>query len=210
MSREDVIQNIGTIAKSGTREFLEALKEVQGGTAPPELIGQFGVGFYSSFMVADRVTVVTRKAGEESATRWESSGDGGYTLAETQRATPGTTVTLHLKPADSDRDLKDYTDEWVIKGIVKKYSDFVAFPIRMKVVRKEVERDETGKPKPGAQEKTTVQEETLNSMKAIWLRDKDDVEEDELNEFYRHITHDWTAPLETAKVPAISSGRETS
>jgi len=195
MSRDEVVQNIGTIAKSGTKEFVEALKEVQGGTVPPELIGQFGVGFYSSFMVADRVSLVTRKAGEEKATEWESSGDGGYTLAETDRPTPGTTVTLHLKPVDSDDGMADYTDEWVVKGIVKKYSDFVAFPIRMNVVRKEVERDEKGQPKAGAQEKTLIEEETLNSMKAIWTRPPDKVSEDEYKEFYRHISHDWGDPL---------------
>lgn len=195
MSRDEVVENIGTIARSGTKEFMEALKEVQGGTAPPELIGQFGVGFYSSFMVADRVVLVTRKAGEEKATRWESSGDGIYTLAEAERPAQGTTVTLHLKPADSDAGMKDYTEEWCLKSIVKKYSDFVAFPIRMNVVRKEIERDESGKPKPGAQEKTTVEVETLNSMKAIWTRPPDQVSEEEYKEFYRHISHDWTDPL---------------
>jgi len=195
MSRDDVIQNIGTIAKSGTKEFLETLKEVQGGTAPPELIGQFGVGFYSSFMVADRVSLVTRKAGEEKATQWESSGDGGYTLTETDRPGSGTTVTLHLKPVDADDGMQDYTDEWVLKGIVKKYSDFVGFPIRMNVIRKEIERDEQGQPKAGAQEKTTIEEETLNSMKAIWTRPPEEVTEEEYKEFYRHISHDWNDPL---------------
>ncbi len=170
MTREEVVQNIGTIARSGTKEFLEAVRASQGKASAPELIGQFGVGFYSSFMAAERVTVLTRRAGEATATRWESTGEG-YTLGEAERATPGTSVMLHLKPADEEDGLRDYADERVLREIVKRYSDFVAYPIRL-----------------GA--------ETLNSMKAIWARAKDEVTEDEYREFYKHIAHDWTEPLE--------------
>src|SRR5438552_8651253 len=170
MTREEVVQNIGTIARSGTKEFLKALRESQGQAAAPELIGQFGVGFYSSFMAADRITVVTRKAGEETATRWESTGEG-YTLGDAERDIAGTTVTLHLKPKDEEDGLRDYTDAHVLRDIVKRYSDFVAYPIRL-----------------GG--------ETLNSMKAIWARPKDEVTEDEYREFYKHIAHDWHDPLE--------------
>jgi len=170
MSREEVVQNIGTIARSGTKEFLKALGESQGQTPAPELIGQFGVGFYSSFMVADRITLVTRKAGESTATRWESTGEG-YTLEDAERDVAGTTVTLHLKPRDEEDGLRDYTDEHVLRDIVKKYSDFVAYPIRLKG-------------------------DTLNSMKAIWARPKDEVTEDEYREFYKHIAHDWHDPLD--------------
>src|SRR5262249_45453969 len=106
MSRADVVENIGTIARSGTREFLKAVRDQKGQVAP-ELIGQFGVGFYSSFMVADRIVLITRKAGEDTATSWESTGDG-YQLADFERATPGTTVTLHLKPKDEEDGLRDY------------------------------------------------------------------------------------------------------
>jgi molecular chaperone HtpG len=170
MTREEVVQNIGTIARSGTKEFLEAVRASQGKASAPEMIGQFGVGFYSGFMAADRVTLVTRKAGEATATRWESTGEG-YTLEDAERDAPGTSVTLHLKPKDEEDGLRDYTDEHVLRDIVKKYSDFVAYPIRL-----------------GA--------ETLNSMKAIWARGKDEITEDEYREFYKHIAHDWTDPLE--------------
>jgi len=181
MTRDEVVENIGTIARSGTREFLRAVREAKAATAP-ELIGQFGVGFYSSFMVADRITVVTRRAGTEEATRWESSGGGGYTLSEADRPAAGTTVTLHLKPKDEEDGLKDYTQDWVLKEIVKQYSDFVSYPIRLKG-------------------------ETLNSMKAIWARGKDEVTEDEHREFYKHISHDWNDPLEHLSV-AIEGGFE--
>jgi molecular chaperone HtpG len=198
MSRDEVIAHIGTIAKSGTREYLQRMKANQEAVSA-ELIGQFGVGFYSSFMVADRVTLVTRRAGEDTATRWESEGAGTYTLADAERDEPGTSVTLHLKPADEEDALRDYTDEWTIREIVKKYSDFVAYPIRMNIERTEIERNEDGTPKEGAEERTVVECETLNSMKAIWLRDKDEVGEDELNEFYKHISHDWNEPLEVIR-----------
>jgi molecular chaperone HtpG len=174
MSREEVVQNIGTIARSGTKEFLTALRERQGQVVPPEMIGQFGVGFYSSFMAADRITLLTRRAGEATATRWESTGEG-YTIEEAERDTPGTSVTLHLKPKDEEDGLRDYTDEHVLRDIVKKYSDFVAYPIRLKA-------------------------ETLNSMKAIWIRPKDEVTEEEYREFYKHIAHDWNDPLEHLSV----------
>jgi molecular chaperone HtpG len=169
MSRDEVVQNIGTIARSGTRQFLETVRD-QKGQVPPELIGQFGVGFYSSFMAADRITLVTRKAGEERATRWESSGDA-YELADAERDTPGTTVTLHLKPVDEEDGLRDYTQEHVLREIVRRYSDFVAYPVRLKG-------------------------DTLNSMKAIWARPKDEVTGEQYAEFYKHLTHDWNDPLE--------------
>ncbi|HSF02439.1 MAG TPA: molecular chaperone HtpG, partial [Solirubrobacterales bacterium] len=174
MSRQEIVENLGTIARSGTREFLKAVREAQAATAP-ELIGQFGVGFYSSFMVADRITVVTRRAGTEEATRWESTGDGGYTLDAADRPAAGTTVTLHLKPKDEEDGLQDYTQARVLKDLVKRYSDFVSYPIRL-------------------------EGETLNSMKAIWARSKDEVTEEEHREFYKHISHDWNDPLEHLSV----------
>jgi molecular chaperone HtpG len=197
MTRQEVIDHIGTIARSGTREFLKLARNRSSDNLPPELIGQFGVGFYSSFMVTDKVVLVTRRSGEETATRWESGGEGGYIIEDSQRAEPGTSVTLHLKPADPEDGLKDYTDEHVIRSIVRKYSDFVSYPIRMKIERKEVERDEEGKPKEGAEEKTIVREDTLNSMKAIWSRPRSEVKEEEYQEFYKHISHDWNESLET-------------
>ena len=195
MSRDEVIQLIGTIAKSGTREFAAKLREARESGTPTELIGQFGVGFYSSFMVADEVTLVTRRAGESTGTRWHSTGEGSYTIEEVYDAPQGTSVTLHLKPAGEDDGLPDYLEDWKIREIVKRYSDFVAYPIRMKVERTEIPRDDEGKPIEGAEPKTTVQEETLNTMKAIWLRDEKEVTQEDLNEFYKHIAHDWSEPL---------------
>lgn len=203
MSRDEVKNFIGTIARSGAQEFLKALRETRE-AGLPELIGQFGVGFYSTFMVADRVQLLTRRAGEETATLWESDGEGKYTLSETERDEAGTTVMLHLKAADEEDGLKDYAQEWEIRRIVKHYSDFVSYPIYLTVERTEVERDEKGEPVPGAEEKKVVKEEQLNSMKALWLRDKEDVSEEEYNEFYKHISHDWNNPL--ARIQAKMEG----
>jgi len=134
MSRDEVVQNIGTIAKSGTAEFLRGLSKSGESKIPPELIGQFGVGFYASFMVAEEVSVLTRKAGEAKATRWSSSGDGSYAIEEALRDHAGTTIRLRLKVAEGDDSLADYTNEWVLRKIVKRYSDFVAYPIHLKIV----------------------------------------------------------------------------
>jgi molecular chaperone HtpG len=185
MGRDELVRFLGTIARSGTREYLKAVGEAKGTQAAPELIGQFGVGFYSSFMVADRVSVVSRRAGDETAWRWDSGGDGSFTIAEDSRFEPGTTVTLHLKPADAEDALEDYTDASVIRGIVRKYSDFVAYPIKLRV-------EEPGKA-PG--ERLAVEDQAINSMKAIWTRPEKEVEDSEYNEFYRHISHDWEEPL---------------
>jgi molecular chaperone HtpG len=176
MTRDEVVSLIGTIAKSGTAEMLRQLKE--SGADSRELIGQFGVGFYSTFMVADRVTLVSRKAGTEDATRWESDGQGTYTLEDVE-APVGTSVTVHLRPADEEDALHDYTDDPKIKGIVKKYSDFISFPIRL-----------------------NGGDEPVNSMKALWARPRSEVGDEEYHEFYRHISHDWTDPLEIINMRA--------
>ena len=189
MSREEVRELIGTIAKSGTAELLEKLKDTSDGAAAQELIGQFGLGFYSSFMVADRVTLLTRKAGETTATRWESTGEDTYTLEQVDEAPQGTAVTLHLKQEDQEDRLLDYTDEGTIRRIVKRYSDFISWPIRMEVA------------KPGGADGET-EDETLNSMKALWARPKDEVSPEEYTEFYKHISHDWADPLETVHLRA--------
>lgn len=190
MSREDVVQLIGTIAKSGTSDFLQKMKEVKDAAAPAELIGQFGVGFYSSFMVADKVTLLTRFAGESHATRWESSGEGTYTIESVDDAPQGTAVTLHLKPEDKEDNLFDYTDSWKIKEIVKRYSDFIAWPIRMATERTDQD------------DKTVLDVETINSMKALWARAKSDVSDDEYKEFYKHVSHDWNDYLEVIRMNA--------
>ena len=204
MSRQELIDNIGTIAKSGTRELMERVRESGSGEGIAELIGQFGVGFYSSFMVADRVVLVTRRAGEETATRWESTGDGRYSLAPGERAGHGTSVTLHLKPADEEEGLADFTDEWVLKRIVKRYSDFVIYPIRLEVEREEPATDEAAKPKEGETRKRR-EDLTLNSMKPIWARPAGEIGEEEYAEFYKHIAHDWNPPL--AHVTLKAEGR---
>ena len=212
MTRDEVVRDIGTIARSGSREYLAALKAKQDadadaeGAAPAaaDLIGQFGVGFYSTFMVADRVVLTTRRAGAGAATRWESTGDGSYTLDEASRPQAGTTVVLHLKPVDEEDGRRDYADPFVLREIVKKYSDFVAHPIRMKVERQEPVLDNNGQPVKGVLPKTVVEDETFNSMKAIWTRSRGDVTDDEYNEFYRHLSHDWHDPLTT--IPAAMEG----
>ena len=178
MSRDEVIANIGTIAKSGTRELLQSLRD-----RPSEplttLIGQFGVGFYSAFMVADRVMLVTRRAGEDKAAQWESAGDGTFTVTEAAKFTRGTSITLHLKKFEEDVEIDDFTDKWVIERIVKRYSDFVAYPI----IHKSHDSKEPDK--------------TLNSMKPIWTRQRSEVKDEEYKEFYKHISHDWNEPMQT-------------
>ncbi|MFO8086118.1 MAG: molecular chaperone HtpG, partial [Desulfobacterales bacterium] len=194
MSRDEVMENIGTIAKSGTMAFLEALEATQknGKMLAPELIGQFGVGFYSAFIVSEKVTLITRAAGSDEATRWESSGDGSFTIGEAVRDQRGTTVILNLKKAEDDEE--DFTDEWTIKRIVKKHSDFVTYPIVMDVEKEEPVLDDDGKPVEGKTKKV-IREETLNSMKAIWTKSKSEVSEEEYEEFYKHLGHDWNPPL---------------
>ncbi|WP_447041307.1 molecular chaperone HtpG [Streptomyces sp. DSM 118878] len=174
MSRDEVVGLIGTIARSGTAETLRRLKENK---ESAELIGQFGVGFYSVFMVADKVTLLTRKAGEETGVRWESDGDGTYTIETVEDAPEGTSVSVHLRPADQEDGLHDYTDAGKIREIVKRYSDFISFPVAM-----------------GG--------ETLNSMKALWARPRSEVSDEEYHEFYRHVSHDWSDPLDIIQMRA--------
>jgi molecular chaperone HtpG len=188
MTRDEAIQNLGTIARSGTQEFLATLEKAKGSKDRPDLIGQFGVGFYSSFLVADRVTVVTRRAGEQEATRWQSDGVGGsYTVEPAERSQAGTSVSLTLKPVDTEDGIQDYTSPWVIESIVRKFSDFVSYPIKMRTEKLGAPKDDGGA--------APVEDKTLNSMKAIWARSASEVSEDEYKEFYKHIAHDWNDPL---------------
>ena len=200
MTHDEVLENIGTIAKSGTEGFLEAIAQLNDDTTiSPELIGQFGVGFYSAFIVADKVTLLTRAAGEDKAVRWESHGDGEFTIAEDKKATRGTAITLELKKKQ-DGEL-DFTEEMTIRQVVKQHSDFVAYPIVMDVEvdepipDEEQIKDSEGKP-VGETTRRVIREETLNSMKAIWSKNKNDVTDKEHEEFYRHISHDWNPPLD--------------
>jgi len=183
MTRDEVVGLIGTLAKSGTGEFLRKLKESQEAAASQDLIGQFGIGFYSSFMVADKVTLVTRHARSNEGVRWESSGESSYTIGPVDDAPQGTAVTLHLKPEDAEEHLYDYTSTTKITEIVKRYSDFITWPVRMAV--------EDG-----------AEAETINSRKALWARPQSEVTENEYAELYKHISHDWSNPLETIRVQA--------
>jgi molecular chaperone HtpG len=193
MTYDEVVDNIGTIAKSGTAGFLEAVGAAKNQeTVTPELIGQFGVGFYSAFIVAEKVTLTTRAAGSEKGCRWESAGDGSYTIEDFDKETRGTTITLQLKKVDADD--QDFTDEWTIRGIIKRHSDFVGYPVVMDVEKTEPVLDADGKPEKDKTQKV-IREETLNSMKAIWTKDKNEVTEEEHNEFYQHVSHDWNPPL---------------
>jgi molecular chaperone HtpG len=200
MTYDEVVENIGTIAQSGTKAFLEAIDAMKKKESiAPELIGQFGVGFYSSFIVAEKVTLITKAAGAKTATRWESTGDGSYTIEEATKKGRGTLVTLKLKEKSEDE--PDYTDEWTIRDVVKRHSDFVSYPIVMDVERNEpipdaeLLKDSEGQPM-GETTRKVKREETLNSMKAIWTRNKSEVSEEEYTEFYKHISHDWNPPLE--------------
>jgi molecular chaperone HtpG len=205
MSREEVIANLGTIAKSGTRELRERLEAGASSDQIARLIGQFGVGFYSAFMVADRVTLVTRRAGEQTATRWESTGDGQYTITEADQATRGTSITLHLKPVAADVGIEDYADQWVLSRIVKRYSDFISYPIICQFQREELEKDAAGKPIKDGKTTTLIEDRTLNSMKPIWMRPQSEITEAEYAEFYQHISHDLSEPLRT--IPLRAEGR---
>jgi molecular chaperone HtpG len=185
MSQEEAVESLGTIAHSGTKEFLKALKEKQIKDSP-ELIGQFGVGFYSSFMIADRVTLLSRKAGskDKAGVKWQSTADGTFAVEEITKETPGTDVILHIKPEE-----KVYLDEWHIREVIRKYSDFIEYPIVM-----DAEREEDSALEKGRKIKVR-KEEQINSGKAIWLREKSEITDNEYHEFYKHAAHDFSDPL---------------
>jgi molecular chaperone HtpG len=196
MTRDEVVNLIGTLAKSGTAELRQQLREAKNDAASDELIGQFGIGFYSSFMVADKVELLTRKAGESEATKWVSSGESTYTIESVEDAPIGTSVTLHLKPEDTENELHDYTSEYKLRELIKRYSDFIAWPIRMEVERR------TPAPEEGGEEQVTIETQTINSMKALWAKSKDEVSDDEYKEFYKHVAHAWDDPLEVIAMKA--------
>ncbi len=202
MSRDEVVQLIGTIANSGTAKFLRELKEAEDSAAAEGLIGQFGVGFYSSFMVADEVTLLTRRAGESQGTRWTSSGEGTYTVETVDDAPQGTAIVLRLKPEDSEDQLHDYTSPWKIKEIVKRYSDFITWPIRMAAQPAAPAAADADSDADSEADSAPAEPETLNSMKALWARSRDEVTDDEYHELYKHISHDWSDPLETIRLQA--------
>src|SRR5215469_2953053 len=186
MSRAEVIANIGTIAKSGTRELRSKIRETGSAEKVAELIGQFGVGFYSAFIMADRVKLVTRRAGESEATQWESIGAGTYTIQGAEKPSRGTAITLYLRQPDPENGIDDYADDWRLSRVVKEHSDFISYPIITKRERSQADKDS----------KEVISEDiTLNSMKPIWKRTPAEVKLEEYTEFYKHVSHDWTDPL---------------
>ncbi len=214
MSRDEVVDLIGTLARSGTGQMREALAAARAAQesgevseqATADLIGQFGIGFYSTFMVADTVTLITRKAGEAAGTRWSSGGEGTYTIEEAADAPQGTSVILHLKPAGGDAALPDYAEEHTLRRVVRTYSDFIAWPIRMEIGRPAPDPGEAagedgaaGDAGAGTALTETV---TLNSQKALWTRPRSEVTDEEYTEFYRHVSHAWDEPLETITLKA--------
>ena len=183
MTRDEVISNIGTIAKSGTKSFLEKIND--GENINEELIGQFGVGFYSAFIVSEKVELMTRKAGESSAVKWISEGAGEYTIEDFDKESRGTTIVLHLKPefAGSGEEF-DFTKTFVIENLIKKYSDYIRYPIKMN----DVTKDDDGNP--------VIEVKTVNSMQPLWTRNKSDIKQEEYDEFFRHQFHEWETPME--------------
>ena len=202
MTYEEVNENIGTIAKSGTAAFMEALEKSKSeNVLSPELIGQFGVGFYSAFIAADKITLVTRAAGSDQGVKWESDGKGSYSIETVDKAERGTTITLDLKEVGEGEGEQDFTEEYTVRHIIKKHSDFVTYPVIMNVEKTEplpeeqIVKDADGKP-IGDTFKKVRADETLNSMKAIWAKSPEDVTEEEYEEFYKHISHNWDKPME--------------
>lgn len=181
MTREEVIENLGTIAKSGTADFFKQLSEDQ--SKDSQLIGQFGVGFYSAFIVADKVSVSTRAAGATASegVKWESEGEGEYTIEGIEKASRGTAITLHLREDD-----KEFLNEWRLRDVIGKYSDHIGIPVEMW----EKERDDEGK------ETGEGKWEKVNKAQALWTRSKSDISDEEYNEFYKHLSHDFADPLQ--------------
>ena len=190
MTREEVISNIGTIAKSGTKDFLDKLREASG-SAAQELIGQFGVGFYSAFIVAEEVELLTRKAGTDSGVKWTSDGAGEYSIEDFDKETHGTTIVLHLKKDFCGDGEYNFTDAHEVERLIKKYSDFVRYPIKMNF---EVKGKDEDKPE--------IEIRTVNSMKPLWTRNKSEITREEYDEFFKQQMHEWEAPLEVFHVKA--------
>ena len=200
MTKDEVVENIGTIAKSGTKAFLEQLQKAKENNAEltdNEMIGQFGVGFYSAFMVAEKVTITTRKAGTSEAVRWESTGDGSYTLEDCEKESRGTTITITLgKEFYGDEAEENFTDTWNLQNLVKKYSDYVRYPIKMNFETEEMPRDDEGKIIEGAEKIKKIELKTLNSMQPLWTKSKNDITKEEYTEFIKNQFHEWEEPME--------------
>lgn len=198
MSKEEMIENLGTIAKSGSLGFKQAMEKNE----DIDIIGQFGVGFYSAFMVASSITVISRKYGEDKAWKWVSDGADGYTIEETEKDAPGTDVIMTLKADTEDEKYSEYLEEYEIRSLIRKYSDYIRYPIRMGVTKSrpvEEPKDENaeGEENKAPKYESYTEMETLNSMVPIWQRDKKDVTEEEYETFYRDKFFDYNKPLRT-------------
>ena len=198
MSKDEMIENLGTIAKSGSLGFKQAMEKNE----DIDIIGQFGVGFYSAFMVASSITVISKKYGEDKAWKWVSDGADGYTIEETEKATPGTDVIMTLKADTEDEKYSEYLEEYEIRSLIRKYSDYIRYPIRMEVTKSrpvEEPKDENaeGEENKAPEYESYTEMETLNSMVPIWQRDKKDVTEEEYETFYRDKFFDYNKPLRT-------------
>ncbi len=214
MTKDEVIENLGTIAKSGTKAFLEQLKKAKEDNSQvtdKEMIGQFGVGFYSAFMVAEKVTVVTRKAGESQAVRWESTGDGSYSIEECEKSKRGTNITITLsKDFFGDSAEENFTDTYKLESLVKKYSDYVRYPIKMNFEYEELPKDDEGKTIEGAEKIKRIEVRTLNSMKPLWTKNKNEITKEEYNEFLKNQFHEWEDPMEVFHTKAEGTVEYTS
>ena len=198
MSKDEMIENLGTIAKSGSLGFKQAMEKNE----DIDIIGQFGVGFYSAFMVASSITVISRKYGEDKAWKWVSDGADGYTIEETEKDAPGTDVIMTLKADTEDEKYSEYLEEYEIRSLIRKYSDYIRYPIRMEVTKSrpvEEPKDENaeGEENKAPKYEAYTEMETLNSMVPIWQRDKKDVTEEEYETFYRDKFFDYNKPLRT-------------
>lgn len=198
MSKEEMIENLGTIAKSGSLGFKQAMEKNE----DIDIIGQFGVGFYSAFMVASSITVISKKYGEDKAWKWVSDGADGYTIEETEKDAPGTDVIMTLKADTEDEKYSEYLEEYEIRSLIRKYSDYIRYPIRMEVTKSRPVEEPKDENAEGEENKTPKYEsytemETLNSMVPIWQRDKKDVTEEEYETFYRDKFFDYNKPLRT-------------
>lgn len=197
MTYDEVVENIGTIAKSGTKSFLEKLKAM-GTAADNQLIGQFGVGFYSAFMVSQKVTLITRAPGQEKGVRWESTGDGTYTIELCDKEKRGTTIILELSEEyrSAERAEENFLNRFTLQGLIKKYSDYIRYPIKMNFINEEKPLDAEGKVIEDAPATETVEVRTLNSMTPLWYRNKSEITKEEYHDFYKNLFHDWEDPLE--------------
>lgn len=203
MTYDEVVENIGTIAKSGTKAFLEKLKE-KDAAGDQELIGQFGVGFYSAFMVADKVTLITRAPGQAQGVKWESTGDGTYTIEATAKEKRGTTLILHLHKEHTDAEQNDanFLNRYTLQSLIKKYSDYIRYPIKMNFEIETQPLDADGKPIADAEPLKSTELRTLNSMLPLWTKPKNEITAEDYAHFYKNTFHDWEDPLETIHTKA--------